>query len=140
MLETLAPEVFAELGAEFIERTRIHRKLDRPFFVDKLPNNFLQLGLIQLILPNAKIIDARRHPIACCFSIFKQNFARGAQYSYSLADLGRYYTDYLTLMAHFDALAPGGCTGCSMRSWCAIRRPRSAGCSTIAASTSNRRA
>jgi hypothetical protein len=107
MLETLAPEVFAELGAEFIERTRIHRKLARPFFVDKLPNNFLQLGLIELILPNAKIIDARRHPIACCFSIFKQNFARGAQYSYSLADLGRYYTDYLALMAHFDAVAPG---------------------------------
>jgi hypothetical protein len=99
--------VFADLGAQFIERTRIHRKLARPFFVDKLPNNFLQLGLIQLILPNAKIIDARRDPIACCFSIFKQNFAQGAQFSYSLADLGRYYTDYLTLMAHFDEAAPG---------------------------------
>jgi tetratricopeptide (TPR) repeat protein len=107
ILEGLAPERFAELGAEYMARTRIHRKLNRPFFVDKLPNNFMQLGLILLILPNAKIIDARRHPMACCLSGFKQNFARGAQYSYSLTDLGRYYRDYLALMAHFDAVAPG---------------------------------
>ncbi len=107
MLADLAPETFAELGAEFIARTRVHRKLGRPFFIDKLPQNFMQLGLILLILPNAKIIDARRDPFACCFSLFKQNFARGAQYSYDLADLGRYYTDYLDLMAHFDAVAPG---------------------------------
>ncbi len=107
MLRDLPPERFAELGAEFLERTRIHRKLGRPFFVDKLPNNFMQLGFLQLILPNAKIIDARRHPMACCFSGFKQNFARGAQYSYSLTDLGRYYTDYLALMSHFDAVSPG---------------------------------
>jgi tetratricopeptide (TPR) repeat protein len=107
LLGTLAPERFAELGAEFIARTRIHRKTDRPLFVDKLPNNFSQLGLIHLILPRAKIIDARRHPLACCFSGFKQNFARGAQYSYSLSDLGRYYVDYVDLMAHFDAVLPG---------------------------------
>ncbi len=107
MLDGLEPEVFAQLGAEYLDRTRIHRKLDRPFFIDKLPNNFMQLGLIRLILPNAKIIDARRHPMACCFSGFKQNFARGAQYSYSLSDLGRYYRDYVALMAHFDAVAPG---------------------------------
>ncbi len=107
MLEGLAPEAFAELGAEFMARTRVHRKLGRPFFVDKQPQNFMQLGLILLILPKAKIIDARRDPFACCFSLFKQNFARGAQYSYDLADLGRYYTDYLDFMAHFDAVAPG---------------------------------
>jgi tetratricopeptide (TPR) repeat protein len=107
MLADLPFETFAALGAEFLERTRIHRKLGRPFFIDKLPNNFMQLGLIHLILPNAKIIDARRDPMACCFSGFKQNFARGAQYSYSLEDLGRYYRDYLTLMAHFDAVLPG---------------------------------
>ena len=98
MLADVAPAVFADLGAEYLDRTRIHRKSDRPFFIDKLPNNFMQLGLIQLILPNAKIIDARRHPMACCFSGFKQNFARGAQYSYSLSDLGRYYRDYVALM------------------------------------------
>ncbi len=107
ILKDLEPAVFRELGAEFLDRTRIHRKLGRPFFIDKLPNNFMQLGLIHLILPNAKIIDARRHPMACCFSGFKQNFARGAQYSYSLTDLGRYYTDYIAMMEHFDAVLPG---------------------------------
>jgi len=107
MLNGLSPKNFAGLGAEFIARTRVHRKLGRPFFVDKLPNNFMQTGLIHLILPNAKIIDARRHPMACCFSGFKQNFARGAQYSYDLTDLGAYYRDYVDLMAHFDAVLPG---------------------------------
>jgi tetratricopeptide (TPR) repeat protein len=107
MLEGLEPAAFAALGAEFIARTRVHRKLGRPFFVDKLPNNFMQTGFIHLILPNAKIIDARRHPMACCFSGFKQNFARGAQYSYDLTDLGEYYRDYVDLMAHFDAVLPG---------------------------------
>lgn len=107
MLKGLDPAVFRELGAEFMERTRIHRKLARPFFIDKLPNNFMQLGLIHLILPNAKVIDVRRHPMACCFSGFKQNFARGAQYSYSLSDLGRYYNDYLAMMAHFDTVLAG---------------------------------
>jgi len=107
MLEGVDPETFAALGAEFIARTRVHRKLGRPFFIDKLPNNFMQLGLLLLILPKAKIIDARRHPMACCFSGFKQNFARGAQYSYDLTDLGEYYRDYIDLMAHFDAVLPG---------------------------------
>lgn len=95
------------LGERYIERTRIHRKLHRPFFIDKMPNNFAHIGLICLALPNAKIIDARRHPIACCFSGFKQHFARGQNFSYSLDDLGRYYRDYVALMAHFDAVLPG---------------------------------
>jgi hypothetical protein len=72
-----------------------------------MPNNFAHVGLIHLALPNAKIIDARRHPLACCFSAFKQHFARGQAFSYDLADLGRYYRDYVALMAHFDAVLPG---------------------------------
>ena len=72
-----------------------------------MPNNFMHVGLIHLMLPNAKIIDARRHPLACCFSDFKQHFARGQSFSYSLDDIGRYYRDYVELMAHFDAVLPG---------------------------------
>ncbi len=72
-----------------------------------MPNNFQHIGLIQLILPNAKIIDARRHPLGCCFSNFKQHFARGQSFAYDLTDLGRYYRDYVELMAHFDDVLPG---------------------------------
>jgi hypothetical protein len=72
-----------------------------------MPNNWLYIGLIHLILPNAKIIDARRHPLGCCFSAFKQHFARGQNFSYDLADLGRYYRDYVELMAHVDTVLPG---------------------------------
>jgi hypothetical protein len=95
------------LGEQYIERTRIHRKTDAPRFIDKMPNNFAHIGLIQLALPNAKIIDARRHPLACCFSNFKQHFARGQDFSYGLDDIGRYYRDYVELMAHFDDVLPG---------------------------------
>ena len=97
----------AALGAGFIASTRIHRKLGRPFFIDKMPNNFQHIGLIQLILPNARIIDARRHPMGSCFSAFKQHFAQGQNFSYDLTDLGLYYRDYVALMAHFDAVLPG---------------------------------
>ena len=95
------------LGARYLERTRIHRKLGRPFFIDKMPNNFLHLGLIQLILPRARIIDARRHPLGSCFSAFKQHFDQGQGFSYDLVDLGRYYRDYVELMDHIDAVLPG---------------------------------
>lgn len=95
------------LGEEYIERTRVHRHTDRPLFIDKLPNNWQHVGLISLILPNAKIVDARRHPMACCFSGWKQHFARGQAFSYDLTDIGRYYRDYVALMAAFDAAAPG---------------------------------
>ena len=113
--DTAYPEALAELdadgaralGAEYLERTRVQRKLGRPFFIDKLPNNWLHAGLIHLILPNAKIVDARRHPLACCFSNFKQHFARGQRFTYSLADIGRYYADYVEFMAHVDAVLPG---------------------------------
>ena len=103
----LEREDFAELGDEYMARTRIQRRLDRPFFTDKMPNNFAHVGLIHLILPNAKIIDARRHPLGCCFSNFKQHFARGQGFTYDLAGMGRYYRDYVALMAHFDAVLPG---------------------------------
>lgn len=96
-----------ELGERYLAETRVYRRTDAPFFIDKLPNNFAHVGLIQLILPNAKIIDARRHPLACCFSGFKQHFARGQHFTYGLEDIGRYYRDYVELMAHFDAVLPG---------------------------------
>jgi tetratricopeptide (TPR) repeat protein len=95
------------LGEQYLASTQIQRRSAAPFFIDKLPNNFAHLGLIQLILPNAKIIDARRHPLGCCFSGFKQHFARGQNFTYSLEDLGRYYHDYVELMSHFDKVLPG---------------------------------
>jgi predicted Zn-dependent protease len=95
------------LGRQYLERTLIHRKTDSPFFIDKMPNNFLHIGLIQVCLPNAKIIDARRHPLACCFSNFKQYFARGQNFSYSLEDVGHFYRDYVELMTHYDKVLPG---------------------------------
>ena len=95
------------LGESYLQRTRVQRKTDAPFFIDKMPNNFAHIGLIQLVLPNARIIDARRHPLACCFSGFKQHFARGQNFSYNLDDIGRYYRDYVELMAHYDEVLPG---------------------------------
>lgn len=97
---------FAALGTAYLERTAVHRA-GKPWLVDKFPGNFLHTGLIHLMLPNARIIDIRRDPMACCFSLFKQAFARGQAYSYDLGDLGRYYADYVALMAHFDAVLPG---------------------------------
>ena len=107
VLAGLSPQDCRELGEEYLERTRIQRKTDAPFFIDKMPNNFLHVGLIRLVLPHAKIIDARRHPLACCFSNFKQHFARGQAFSYDLAELGGYYRGYTQAMAHFDAVQPG---------------------------------
>jgi tetratricopeptide (TPR) repeat protein len=95
------------LGEEYLARTRINRKSDKPYFIDKMPNNWLHIGLIHLILPNAKIIDARRNPLDCCFSNFRQHFARGQAFSYSLEDVGRYYTDYALLMQAMDTALPG---------------------------------
>jgi tetratricopeptide (TPR) repeat protein len=95
------------LGEEYLRRTRIQRRTTAPFFIDKMPNNFQYVGLIQLILPNARIIDARRHPLGCCFSAFKQHFARGQSFTYGLEDVGRFYHDYVELMAHFDEVLPG---------------------------------
>jgi tetratricopeptide (TPR) repeat protein len=107
VLAALTGDQWRSLGEEYLERTRIYRKRSAPFFIDKMPNNFVHLGLILVALPNAKIIDARRHPLACCLSGFKQHFATGQHFSYSLEDLGRYYRDYVEFMAHFDRVAPG---------------------------------
>ena len=96
-----------EIGERYLSQTRVQRKTHAPYFVDKLPNNFAHVGFIHLVLPNARIIDARRHPLGCCFSAFKQHFARGQNFSYSLEDVGRYYRDYVELMAHFDTVLPG---------------------------------
>ncbi|HWA02115.1 MAG TPA: sulfotransferase [Rhizomicrobium sp.] len=98
---------FAKLGEEYLALTRVHRTLGRPFFIDKMPGNFLHLGLLHLILPNAKIVDARRHPLACGFANFKQHFTHGQTWSYDLRDIGSYYRDYVETMAHFDAVLPG---------------------------------
>ena len=105
-LAALDADALRALGERYLAHTRIQRKTAAPLFIDKMPNNFMHLGLIHLMLPNAKIIDARRHPLACCFSAFKQHFARGQSFSYGLEDVGRYYRDYVALMAHFDAVLP----------------------------------
>jgi tetratricopeptide (TPR) repeat protein len=96
-----------ELGREYLKRAAVQRRTQRPVFIDKLPNNWLFVPFIHLILPNARIIDARRHPLACCFSNFRQHFARGQSFTYDLTDVGRYYADYVRLMAHVDSVLPG---------------------------------
>ena len=95
------------LGEEYLKRASVQRRTDRPYFVDKLPNNWLFVPFIQLILPNARIIDARRHPLGCCFSNFRQHFAHGQDFTYDLESLGQYYSDYVRLMAHVDTVLPG---------------------------------
>ena len=95
------------IGEEYIERTRAFRVTDRPYFVDKLPANWVHSGLIQLALPNARIIEARRHPMACGLSNFKQNYASGIRFSYSLESIGYFYRDYVRFMDHVDRIRPG---------------------------------
>jgi len=112
--EARYPAVLAELSGEhlqklartYLEDTAIHRK-GAPRFIDKMPNNFLHIGLIHLMFPNAKIIDARRHPMACCFSGFKQLFADGQEFTYGLEEIARYYRGYVELMKHWDRVLPG---------------------------------
>lgn len=106
ILHELTSEQIDNFGEKFIEDTRIHRQ-GAPFFIDKMPNNFRHIGLIHLILPNAKIIDARRDPMDCCFSGFKQLFAEGQEFTYGLTEIGRYYADYVDLMDHWDRVLPG---------------------------------
>ena len=106
-LADLSAADLAALGRDYLDRTRPQRKTARPRFIDKLPNNWLHVGLVRLILPHATIVDARRHPLACGWSNFTQHYARGQGFSYSLADFGHYYRDYAALMAHFDRVAPG---------------------------------
>ncbi len=95
------------LGEDYLRRTRLHRRSGTPRFIDKMPSNWMHLGLIHLMLPNARIIDVRRDPMACGWSCFRQHFARGQDFAYSLEDIGRYYGDYVELMAHIDTVLPG---------------------------------
>jgi len=106
VLAELAPEELRRLGEHYITDTHAYRH-GRPFFTDKMPNNFRHIGLIHLMLPNAKIIDVRRDPMACCFSNFRQLFAKGQEFTYSIEDISRYYRTYLELMRHWDAVLPG---------------------------------
>lgn len=105
VLTQLPPKQLKMLGEEYLNRTRVHRQ-SAPFFIDKMPNNFAHIGLIKLILPQAKIIDARRHPMSACFSGYKQLFSSGQAFSYGLEDIGRYYLDYLRLMDHWHQALP----------------------------------
>jgi tetratricopeptide (TPR) repeat protein len=106
VLPALDPEALRRYGEKYLADTRIYRT-DKPRFIDKMPNNFRHIGLIHLILPNARVIDARREPMACCFSNFKQLFASGQEFTYSLEDIARYYRTYVELMHHWDAVLPG---------------------------------
>ena len=106
ILGELEDDYFRRFGEQFIEDTRAYRGA-APFFVDKMPNNFFHVGLIKLILPNAKVIDARRHPMACCFSGYKQLFGEGQEFSYGLREIGNYYRRYVGLMDHWDRVLPG---------------------------------
>jgi tetratricopeptide (TPR) repeat protein len=111
VLAELTAEQLTRFGEKYLADTQVYRTgqpaAGRPFFIDKMPNNFRHIGLIHLILPNARIIDARREPMACCFSNFKQLFASGQEFTYSLEDIGRYYRSYVELMAHWEAVLPG---------------------------------
>ncbi len=106
ILSELDESYFVRFGQKFLQDTRVYRQGAR-YFIDKMPNNFLHIGLIKLILPNAKVIDARREPMACCFSGFKQLFGDGQEFSYGLENIGRYYRAYEQLMAHWDTVLPG---------------------------------
>ena len=106
VLKSLTKDQRKEMGLEYITDTFIHRD-KAPRFTDKMPNNFRHIGLIHLILPNAKIIDARRYPLDCCFSIYKQLFAQGQEFSYGLEEIGNYYRNYIDLMDHWNRVLPG---------------------------------
>jgi tetratricopeptide (TPR) repeat protein len=106
VLAEMNAEDFGKLGEKYLADTRVYRT-DKPFFIDKMPNNFRHIGLIHLMLPNAKIIDARREPMACCFGNLKQLFANGQEFTYSIEDIARYYRTYLELMQHWEAVLPG---------------------------------
>jgi hypothetical protein len=106
ILATLSAEEFRQLGAQYLAGTRVYRS-GKPFFIDKMPNNFRHVGLMHLMLPQARIIDARREPMACCFSNFKQLFANGQEFTYSIEEIARYYRTYLEIMEHWERVLPG---------------------------------
>jgi hypothetical protein len=103
----MSADDFCSLGEKYLADTKVYRSGGKPHFIDKMPNNFRHVGLIHLMLPNARIIDARREPMACCFGNLKQLYARGQEFVYSIDDVARYYRTYLELMEHWDAALPG---------------------------------
>jgi len=107
VLTQLGEAEFRRLGEKYLDDTRSYRSGSKVHFIDKMPNNFRHIGLIHLMLPNARIIDARREPMACCFGNLKQLFAHGQEFAYSIEDIARYYRTYLELMRHWDAVLPG---------------------------------
>jgi len=106
ILAQMSADEFLKLGEQYMADTRVYRT-GKPHFIDKMPNNFRHLGLIHLMLPNARIIDARREPMACCFSNLKQLFANGQEFTYGIEDIARYYRTYLELMGHWNRVLPG---------------------------------
>jgi hypothetical protein len=106
ILTELSAAEFVRFADKYLNDTRVYRT-GKPRFIDKMPNNFRHIGLIHLMFPHAKIIDARREPMACCFGNLKQLFSRGQEFAYSIEDIGRYYRTYLELMEHWDAALPG---------------------------------
>ena len=106
-ISQIKKDEFKKMGEAYIQNTLDQRVTDKPYFIDKMPNNFVHIGLINLILPNAKIIDARRNPMDCCFSCYKQLFGSGQGFTYSQNRIGNYYLDYLKIMEHWDKVLPG---------------------------------
>ena len=106
-LAGLTPDELRRLGSDYLERAHAHRRTDKPFFIDKLPNNWVHIGLISLILPNAKIVDVRRHPLDACFSNWKHLYRFEQRFTYDLAEMGAYYRDYVDLMRHYEEVLPG---------------------------------
>lgn len=106
ILSEIDSDYYKRFGEQYLEQTQVYRA-GAARFIDKMPNNFVHIGLIKLILPNAKIIDARRHPMACCFSGFKQLFGEGQEFTYSQENIGRYYAAYVRIMDHWDNVLPG---------------------------------
>ena len=107
LMKSLSTDAFSRLGEEYLTLAKPHRKTDRPFFVDKTPGNFQHLGFIHLMLPHAKIVDARRHPLACGFANFRLYYRYSQNFASDLGDIGDFYRNYIELMAHFDTVLPG---------------------------------
>ena len=107
LLNNLDPDRFRLIGEEYLKAIRSRRRLNKPFFTDKLPGNFRQIGLIHLVFPNARIIDTRRHPLACCFSCYKHDFLANMPFALDQRDIAQFYVNYVELMAHFDEVLPG---------------------------------